>query len=154
MKQLALVTVAAARELDEDLAPLATALETQGAKVAIVDWDDPDVAWSRFAAAVLRSTWDYAMRLSEFLDWAARVAEQTLLINPAQIVRWNTDKHYLADIARVGVATVRSTFVEPGDDAIAALDTFLGGARDARSISMGAAADFAEFVVKPAVGAG
>jgi len=140
--RIALVSVAAARLLDEDLPPLRDALVDAGADVAIVDWDDAAVDFSRFDLAVLRSTWDYAERLHEFLAWAARVATQTRLLNAPDVLRWNTDKHYLADLERDGVAIVPSTFVEPGADAHAVLDVFL------------AATAAAEFVVKPSVGAG
>jgi len=140
--QIALVTVAAARPLDDDLAPLRDALAAAGADVAIVDWDDAAVDWNRFDLVLPRSTWDYAERLPEFLAWAGRVAACTLLCNPLDVLRWNTDKHYLADLEHAGVAIVPSTFVEPGADAHAALAAFLAGT------------DAAEFVVKPSVGAG
>jgi O-ureido-D-serine cyclo-ligase len=142
MPRIALVTVAAARPLDDDLPPLRDALRDAGADVAIVDWDDPTVDWSRFDLAVLRSTWDYAERLPEFLAWAERMSTRTRLQNPLDVLRWNTDKHYLGDLERAGVAIVPSTFVEPGADAAAALDAFLAGTAAA------------EFVVKPSVGAG
>lgn len=141
--RIALVTARAGRERDQDLAPLEVALRTAGAEVTVVDWDDPAADWSRFDLAVLRSTWDYTERRPEFLAWAARAAAQTALVNPLAVVRWNTDKHYLGDLARAGVPVVPSTFVEPGEDAAAALDRFLA-----------AHAAAAEFVVKPCIGAG
>src|SRR5579872_3807058 len=88
---IALVTAAAARDLDEDLPPLGAALRAHGAQVSIVDWDDPQADWSRFDLALLRSAWDYSMRLPEFLDWAERVSTDTLLLNPLEVVRWSTD---------------------------------------------------------------
>ncbi|MEO7324707.1 MAG: hypothetical protein ABIW82_07755 [Dokdonella sp.] len=139
---IALVSVAAARNLDEDLTPLRDALLEAGVDVAIVDWDDAQVDWSRFDLALLRSTWDYAERLPEFLAWAARASQHTRLLNPLDVLRWNVDKHYLAELERAGVAIVPSTFVEPGADPRAALDAFLAGT------------DANEFVVKPSVGAG
>lgn len=144
MPPIAIVTVQAARALDEDLAPLLAALRAHAAQVDVVDWDDAAVDWSRYAAAVLRSTWDYAQRLPEFLAWAERVATQTRLLNPLEAVRWNIDKHYLAELGQAGVAIVPSVFVEPGDDAATSLDAFLAST----------AASAAEFVVKPCVGAG
>lgn len=141
--RIALVSVAAAHALDDDLAPLLDALRAAGADAAVADWDDAGVDWSRFDLAVLRSTWDYAERLPQFLAWAARAGAQTCLLNPPDVLRWNTDKHYLADLERAGVAIVPSAFVEPGDEAATALDAFLE-----------IHADAAEFVVKPAVGAG
>ena len=74
-----------------------------------------------FDLAVLRSTWDYSLRLQEFLRWVDRASARTTLLNPANVVRWNTDKHYLAHLARAGVPVVPSTFVEPGENARDAL---------------------------------
>lgn len=141
--KIALVTAIAAFSLDEDLAPLQQAMHAAGIQAPIVAWDDTTVSWSRFDAALLRSTWDYSERLAEFLNWAERVSMQTLLLNPLDVIRRNTDKHYLADLEKVGIAVVPSQFVEPGEDAAAALDVFLKKYADAD-----------EFVVKPAVGAG
>jgi glutathione synthase/RimK-type ligase-like ATP-grasp enzyme len=143
MPHVALVTVAAARASDEDLAPLERALVAHGAEVSIVDWDDARVDWSRFDATVLRSCWDYTERIVEFLIWAERISLVTRLINPFDIVRWNTDKHYLAELQQAGIAIVPSRFIEPGGDATATLQSFLDNHPGA-----------AEFVVKPAIGAG
>ena len=139
---LALVSARAARALDADLPPLLAAFAAAGVRAEAVDWDDAQVEWQRFDAALLRSTWDYAERLSEFLDWVERAAARTRLLNPPALLRWNTDKHYLLERERAGVAVVASSFAEPGTDAAAALDGFL--------TRHGAA----ELVVKPAVGAG
>jgi O-ureido-D-serine cyclo-ligase len=141
--KIALVTAIAAFALDEDLAPLAEALRKADAAPQILAWDDPTVSWLRFDAALLRSPWDYTERLPEFLAWAEHVDGQTRLINPLDVIRRNTDKHYLADLADAGIAVVSSTFVEPGDDTAGALTAFLARHREAE-----------EFVVKPAVGAG
>jgi len=141
--RIALVTATAARDLDDDLPPLAAALGDTRIAFDIVAWDDPAVDWSRYALAVLRSTWDYTQRLPEFLAWLSHAAALTTLVNPLDVVRWNTDKHYLAALERAGVAIVPSAFAEPGEDADAALARFLAVHESAR-----------EFVVKPAVGAG
>lgn len=139
--RVALVSARVARHLDEDLAPLAAALDEAGADATVADWDDPQVDWGAFRLALLRSTWDYTQRLTEFLSWAERAAALTRLVNPPPVIRWNTDKHYLRDLARAGVPTVPTRFVEPGEPA-RALDAFLQ--EDSA----------AEWVVKPAVGAG
>lgn len=140
--KIALVTAIAAFPLDEDLAPLAEALRNVGISPSILAWNDATVSWSRFDAALLRSPWDYTERLPEFLAWAERVSTQTQLLNPLQVIGHNTDKHYLTDLAQAGIAVVPSSFVEPGDDAEILLTAFLANHDDA------------EFVVKPAIGAG
>jgi len=140
--RIALASVAAARALDEDLAPLLRALREIGCDAMVADWDDRTFDWSAVDLAVLRSTWDYADRPAAFLAWAEAAARQTRLLNPPPVLHWNTDKHYLADLSRAGVATVPSRFVEPDDDAEAALDAFLHEQPDA------------DIVVKPCIGAG
>jgi glutathione synthase/RimK-type ligase-like ATP-grasp enzyme len=132
--RVALVTAEAARELDEDLPPLRAALEARGIAVDAPAWRDPQVRWSDYDVAVLRSTWDYSDRLGEFLDWAERTAAQTLLLNPAALVRWNLDKHYLAELAARQVPVIPTRY-----PASAATAEFPASG---------------EFVVKPTVGAG
>ena len=141
-RPIALVTARAARDLDEDLPPLAVALAERGVAAEVVDWDDKNVDWARFRLAVLRSTWDYSSRMNEFLGWLDRAAQLTRLVNPPPVVRWNLDKHYLAELRRGGAAIVPTTFIEPGDHAAGAITEFL---------RTEAAADV---VIKPVVGSG
>lgn len=120
--------------LDRDLPELARSLGAAGADVATVAWDDPEADWERFDLVVIRSAWDYSERVAEFVAWAGRVARLTVLANPASVVRWNTDKRYLKDLAASGVPVVPTRYLAPGD----ALEIPDDGA----------------FVVKPASGAG
>lgn len=135
MTTLALATAISACATDDDLHPLQAACAEEGIRADIVAWDDPTVSWSRFDAVLLRSPWDYTQRLPEFLAWCDRVSAATKLLNPLEVVRWNTDKHYLGELAAKGLPVIESHYLEPGDDA-AALPPF------------------DEFVVKPCVGAG
>lgn len=112
---IAIVSARAARELDEDLAPLCLALNQAGFAHEVLDWDDTSVDWSGYACALVRSTWDYTERLPEFLGWAAQVDRQTALINPETLLRWNTHKGYLLDLAARGVAVVPTRLLRPGD---------------------------------------
>jgi len=140
--RVALVTAGAARELDEDLPPLEAAMHAAGNKARVVEWDDPDVDWASFDFALLRSTWDYIDRLPDFLTWVESAARRTTVLNSPSVVRWNTDKHYLAELARAGAPVVPSSFIDPGEDPERALSAFLGRH------------DCVEYVVKPSVGAG
>jgi len=143
MTRIALVTAIAAAGLDDDLTPLLDACARAGLAVQVRAWDDATVGWGRFDAAILRSPWDYVPRLREFLAWSEHVSTQTRLINPLHVVRWNTDKHYLAELAAREVPIVSTAFVEPNMEPLPALQAFLAAHPDA-----------AEFVVKPSVGAG
>jgi len=139
---VALVTARAARGLDEDEPPLHLALQKAGCTVQIAEWDDAKMDWASFDIALLRSAWDYAERVTEFLLWVERASRLTQILNPLSVVRWNTDKHYLAQLAAAGVAIVPSAFVEPGEEAGLAVQNFLASHAQA------------EIVVKPAIGAG
>jgi glutathione synthase/RimK-type ligase-like ATP-grasp enzyme len=139
---IALVTSRPARGLDEDEPQLHMAFQKAGCNVQITEWDDAKVDWASFDAALLRSTWDYAERISEFLTWVQHASRLTSVLNPLSVVRWNTDKHYLGQLAQAGVTIVPSTFIEPGQDAAQAVQDFL------------ATHGHSEIVVKPTVGAG
>lgn len=101
----------------------------------VVAWDNPDVDWSQYEVVLLRSPWNYTEKLPQFLAWAERVSKASRLHNPLDVIRWNTDKRYLADLAERGIPTVPTEFVAPGE-------TVTAGALDGH------------VVVKPTVGAG
>ena len=143
MTRIVFVTAIVSAALDEDMLPLLAACARAGLKAEVRAWDDFTVSWARYDAVVLRSPWDYDTRLPEFLRWCERVARVAPLHNPVPVLRWNTDKHYLADLADAGVAVVPTRFVEPDAEPLPALQAFLAEFADA-----------AEFVVKPTVSAG
>lgn len=146
----ALVTARAARGTDYDMPPLLSALRAAGADAHEVDWDNDTVEWPSFDLALLRSTWDYFERLPAFLAWAKHASMQTRLLNPLDVLRWNTDKHYLDELAQAGVPVVPSAFVEPGDDVAHAIGRFLALHPPTPRERSGSG----DIVVKPAVGAG
>ncbi|HKN66646.1 MAG TPA: hypothetical protein VJW73_10235 [Gemmatimonadaceae bacterium] len=107
-------TYAARPELTEDDQLFASALERRGVRVRAAAWDDPAAAWSSAAAVVIRSTWDYHLRHAEFLEWVDRVSASTTLHNDARLVRWNSHKQYLGEIARAGVPVIDTVFATMG----------------------------------------
>lgn len=90
------------------------ALAQRGVASVRVDWADPTVDWSAFDAAVFRTTWDYFDYFAEFSAWLAHVQTQTRLFNVPELLWWNVDKHYLADLSARGVPVVPSRFLERG----------------------------------------
>ena len=143
MPRIVLVTAIASLHLDDDMPPLLEACARAGIQADVRAWDDATVSWGRYALALLRSPWDYMEHHPRFIAWCERVARDTTLLNPPALVRWNTDKHYLADLAAEGIAVVPTTFVEPDADPVPALDAMLAAHPDATDI-----------VVKPAISAG
>lgn len=141
--RLALVTAIAATDTDEDMPPLLDACVRAGIDTRVLAWDDATVSWGRFDMVLLRSTWDYTERLPEFMAWCTRVDRVSRLLNPLPVLRWNTDKHYQADLAALGVPVVPTVFLEPDAEPLPALEAFLADHGDAP-----------EYVVKPTVSAG
>lgn len=113
---------------DGDDDGLVAALRRRGLHARWLSWDDPET--ENADLVILRAAWDYAERREEFLAWTGRVRH---LLNAPAVVAWNSDKHYLRDLAAAGIPTVPSSFLEPGDPVV-----LPGG----------------ELVVKPAIGAG
>ncbi|WP_084125226.1 RimK family alpha-L-glutamate ligase [Demequina sp. NBRC 110054] len=112
MTRIALATTRDLAEIDAEDALLLAALPES----ELVAWED-DHDWASFDLVVIRSTWNYIDRLDEFLAWADHVASVTRIVNPPSIVRWNTDKRYLGQLAEKGVPVVPSVFVAPGERA-------------------------------------
>ena len=133
-QRIALATAAEFPDLDEDGSLLLGALSRVGLHAEPAVWTDEGVGWSSYDAVVVRSTWDYFYRRDEFLQWADRVAEVTRLANSADVLRWNTDKTYLRELAEAGLPVVETTWLHPGDEFAVPVD--------------------GEYVVKPAVSAG
>ncbi|MFJ2903247.1 RimK family alpha-L-glutamate ligase [Streptomyces sp. NPDC087212] len=100
---------------DQDLPVLLDALRAAGAEADGVCWDDAEADWAGYDLVVLRSTWDYSWRAAEFMAWTERCGKVTRLANPAEVVRWNTDKRYLGDLAAAGVPVVPTSYLAPGD---------------------------------------
>lgn len=139
--RIALATCAALPDLDAEDAPLIQALADRGASAEPAVWDDQSVDWASYDMVVIRSTWDYAQRSGEYLQWAADVGSVTRLQNRYAVVRWNTDKHYLRDLEQAGVRVVPTTWLEPERRL------------SSRALHTRFPAD-GEFVIKPAVSAG
>lgn len=90
------------------------ALTERGLRVGRASWSDPDFPWRHTRSAVFRSTWDYFDRFDRFAPWLEAAAQQTRLFNPAELIRWNLDKHYLLDLSSAGIRIVPTRYVAAG----------------------------------------
>ncbi len=138
--RVALVSFAGLPELYRDDRLALEPLTGLGVDVEPVVWDDRAEDWASYDLVVVRSTWDYTLRREQFLDWAASVPR---LLNPVDVLAWNTDKRYLAELAATGVPVVPTIFVAPGEayDVPAyehvVKPTVSAGARDTRRFTAG-----------------
>jgi glutathione synthase/RimK-type ligase-like ATP-grasp enzyme len=111
--RIAIATAGGVPEQFRDDHLLIAALRERGAEAERPRWDDPSVAWDGFDLVVIRSTWDYTWRRDEFVAWVDAMGPR--LHNEPALVRWNTDKRYVADLASSGVPVVETIYIEPGD---------------------------------------
>jgi glutathione synthase/RimK-type ligase-like ATP-grasp enzyme len=78
-------------------------------------WNDITVDWKQYDVAILKSPWDYHEYIEHFHFWLDTLeASGVRLLNPVETVRWNSDKHYLQDIAKSGMRVIPTLFVERG----------------------------------------
>ncbi|MFE5487529.1 RimK family alpha-L-glutamate ligase [Streptomyces sp. NPDC056527] len=145
------MTSEAYADLDEELPLIVEALRAEGFTAEAVAWDAASVDWDGFDLAVIRSTWDYADRLDDFLAWVEDAGRATRLRNAAQVVRWSSDKRYLGALAGQGVSVVPTRFIEPGEqvrpedfdgpDGVVVKPTVSLGARDTARYEPGRRSD-------------
>lgn len=90
------------------------ALERKGLRVTRKSWSDPNFDWSTTKAVIFRSTWDYFDRFTEWQNWLEKVSQQTQMINPYALIKWNMDKHYLGDLQNRGVNIPETIYLEQG----------------------------------------
>jgi glutathione synthase/RimK-type ligase-like ATP-grasp enzyme len=117
----------------------AAALRAGGIAVEQRPWTDPgDLAG--FDVVLPLVAWGYHLRFGEWCDLLDRMEQARVppMINPPALLRWNSDKAYLAELAAAGVPTVAARTIDALDEAALA---------DAR------AAVGHELVVKPLVSA-
>ena len=107
MRRVALATYESAPGLAPDDRPLIPALDGVGIRAEPAVWSDRSVEWESYDAVVIRSCWDYHLRVAEFFSWLDRLESAGVRVcNPPGLVRWNADKRYLLDLARRGVPTI------------------------------------------------
>ncbi len=100
--------------LEDEL--IINALETKGLKIYRTNWDNPDFDFTSTKYVLFRAIWDYFDRFPEFSKWLDGVSQKTKLINPAEQIVWNMDKHYLRDLENAGINIVKTDFIEVGDN--------------------------------------
>lgn len=88
-----------------------------GMQVIDVDWADQTQDWASYGAVIIGTTWDYWDHAEEFLRTLDKIEQQTRLFNSAQLVRWNSHKSYLKDLAEEEVRVIPTLWIDQVDDA-------------------------------------
>jgi glutathione synthase/RimK-type ligase-like ATP-grasp enzyme len=94
-------------ELEAEL--LAAALTERGVETAIAPWgSDASMAGGLI---VIRTTWDYTDDRDAFLAWGRLADTKGVLLNPLDVIVWNSHKSYLLDLAYAGVPMIPTALV-------------------------------------------
>ena len=90
----------------------AAALVAAGMEVEARPWTEPgDLAWFDLVLPLI--VWGYHLRFAEWHALLDRMEALTLpVVNPVALLRWNSDKSYLAELEAKGVPTVSTRLTD------------------------------------------
>lgn len=95
---------------------LPPAFAKAGIEAVATPWDG-DVNWDSFSTIILRACWNYHLKRDEFITWLDNQAKSGRNIwNPIDVIKWNTDKHYLLDLEKKNINIIPTSIIEPNDD--------------------------------------
>jgi glutathione synthase/RimK-type ligase-like ATP-grasp enzyme len=115
MKTILCATCESIPHLTEDDQALIAPLAQRGIEAQAAVWSDREVPWQKADAVLIRSCWDYHLRLEEFLRWITSLEEAGVRVwNPPAMLRGNADKIYLRQLERKGVPIVPTVWPEAG----------------------------------------
>ncbi|QNN40630.1 ATP-grasp domain-containing protein [Pedobacter roseus] len=87
-------------------------LKDKGLNIEKIIWNDQNVNWENYSHAILKSPWDYFDLIEDFYAWLDLLeAKKVKLLNPIEVVRWNSNKKYLQEIEAAGLKIIPSAFI-------------------------------------------
>lgn len=111
--RLALATSDIIPGVHPDDAYFAACLQRLGIEARACIWNDPAVDWAGFDAVLIRTTWDYFKHYTAFVHWLDQLPVPT--INDKRLLRWNSAKSYLLELAQHGVDIIPTQIATAGD---------------------------------------
>lgn len=127
-------------ELIKDDQILLKAMLELGWEAKPVIWNQ-EHKWSDYNLALIRNTWDYSDNLQQFLSVLKHIEKAgVLLLNPYEIVKWNSNKKYLLDLKKWDIPIVPTVIVDKP--------------KSTQWIAQVSDLGWDNFILKPTVGAG
>lgn len=114
---ISLITYDGLPDLDPDDCLFKDELVKRGHKVSACIWDDESVDWSKFDVSIMRSAWDYHKKKDQFYAWIDKVARQSKLLNPPELMKWSSHKSYLKELGEANLPVIETLWVEKGGQA-------------------------------------
>lgn len=97
------------------------------ADLQAIDWRAPMEQLTSYDLAYLGTPWDYTEAKDEFLERLEALEQAGVVVaNPAEVIRWNADKLYLAELAERGAPSIPTLWPQSAGPAevFAAFDHF------------------------------
>jgi hypothetical protein len=114
-RRLALATSVDYPAVQADDRHLVDVLATLGVQSSVCVWNDPAVDWAAFDAVLIRTIWDYFRHYPDFLRWLDTLDTLRVpTLNASALLRWNSDKRYLLELAQHGVAIIPTQLARAG----------------------------------------
>jgi glutathione synthase/RimK-type ligase-like ATP-grasp enzyme len=111
MQNIALVTCSKYPDLTENDRILISLFQNKNFEVAIEIWDNPEVNWEKYDLVLIRSTWDYYLKIDEFKEWVSSFRNsKSQFLNPSSIVLNNFHKFYLHNLIEKGISVIPTLF--------------------------------------------
>lgn len=114
-------------EFDEEVGSLTPAFAQLGLELEPVLWDEAAEIAGDFDALLPLMVWDYFEgNEARFLNTMRKAGEKTAVFNPPELLRWNSDKCYLDEMAAQGAKVIPTLTVDAVTESIAnqAFDQF------------------------------
>ena len=106
-------------EHDQMMCALVPAFEQQQSSIVDAAWDDTNIEWSDFDAAIIGTTWDYCDRFEEFMATIEKINRLVPVFNSPELLKWNANKAYLKELEAKGAKLIPTDWVEtPTKEAI------------------------------------
>jgi glutathione synthase/RimK-type ligase-like ATP-grasp enzyme len=115
MMHIALATYDKVPQLSADDQLLIQPLAERGIHAEPAVWTDAEFDWPSVDAVVIRSCWDYHLQRDRFMGWIASLKRLGVkVLNTPETLIWNSNKTYLRDLQRKGVAIIPTLWPESG----------------------------------------
>jgi len=112
-QRLALATQRSLPDLYHEDRALIPALAAHGIVAEPAVWSDTETDWRRYDGVVIRSCWDYYEDYPAFLAWLDQLDARGIRTwNASDVLRWNTDKRYLLDLAASGIPVLETEVLQ------------------------------------------
>ncbi len=100
-------------ELEEQMGKLTPAFAECGMETALVRWRDAGTAAASYDAMLPLFVWDYFEgNQAAFLEQIEKASKQTKVFNPPDVLKWNSEKSYLAELEARGAPVIKTVYLD------------------------------------------